>query len=202
MKKLFLLAFLLISLLVQSQDFSYGALFGSNLYKTSIDGDLRNKGGLTAFNIGIFGSKKINESFGLQLNAFFGKSVENGYSSYDSDTFDFTGKINVNKFNTQLLLKYDVNESYGTGLYFLIGPRLTFISEAKKRSDETDFSNLYKDSNIGLSGGFGSDLLNHFNIEFLLDYGIPSVIDVKNNKASTFGGYLNILVNIESIINN
>ncbi len=105
MKKLLLLSFILVSILVQSQNFSYGILFGSNIYKMSVDGELSSRGGLTAFNFGVFGNKKINESLGLQLNAFFGKSVENGFSSDDSDTFEFTGKINVNKFNTQLLLK-------------------------------------------------------------------------------------------------
>lgn len=200
MKKLILLTLFLFSISVQSQDFSYGVLLGTNVYKIPISGDLRSNGGLTAINIGAYGSKKINESFGIQLNVFFGKSVENGFNDDEGDFF--TGKINVNKVNTQLLLKYDPNESYGNGFYFLVGPRLTFISEAKTRGDDIDISDFYKDSNLGLSAGFGSDFLKHFNVEFLFDYGIPSILDLEDNKASTFGGYLNILVNIESIINN
>ena len=142
MKKLIFLTVVLLSITVQSQEFSYGVLLGTHAYKIPINGDLSSKGGLTAINIGAFGNKKINESFGVQLNVFFGKSVENGFNSDDTNLF--TGKININKVNTQLLLKYDPNESYGDGFYFLVGPRLTFISMAETRGDGIDITDLYK----------------------------------------------------------
>ena len=197
MKKVVLAIIFVLSLATFAQETSYGVFLGSNFYRMPITGDLDSHGGQVPFNIGVFGSLQLNESSGLQLNAFYGKGTD---GSFFSDNGIFIEKINVSKFNAQLLYKYHVKKTYNQGFHLLAGPRLTFVTEAKGKRDHLDYADFYNNINLGLTAGFGFDVLKHFNIQAVLDYGLPSTIDFGEYKSSTIGAYFNLLIDVESII--
>ncbi|WP_461588620.1 outer membrane beta-barrel protein [Winogradskyella sp.] len=195
---LFLLV--LVSTSLKAQEYSFGLMLGTNIYSmnlTSGDGtDLGVDKGITPFNLGLFGTKKIGEQSGIRLNIFYGQSVERGFFSDNIST----GKINIQKLNLQLLYKYYPSKVYGEGKYLLAGPRMTLINSAERRDDGFDFTDLYNDSNFGLNAGLGFHLTSQLNIEFLIDYGLPNIVNIGDNKVSSIGAFLNVLFNIESLI--
>ncbi|MEY8849602.1 outer membrane beta-barrel protein [Psychroserpens sp. XS_ASV72] len=200
MKKVLFLIAVVFSTSFYAQELSYGVYLGSNFYRMPIKGDLDSRGGQAPLNLGLFGSVQINESSGVHLNAFYGKAIEGSFSSDDGNIF--IDKIEVNKITTQLLYKYHVKKTYNQGFYLLLGPRLSFVSNAEGKQDGLDYSELYEKVNFGISGGFGFTFLKHLDGQVILDYGLPSTIDFGKFKSSTIGAYLNILIDIESIIKN
>ena len=56
-------------------------------------------------------------------------------------------------------LKFDVNNSYGSGFYLKVGIRYSLVLSAKTFEGKADVKDAFKNSNFGLVGGFGSCFL-------------------------------------------
>lgn len=97
-------------------------------------------------------------------------------------------------------LKFDVNRSYKEGFYLLLGPRISFISNATDEFNE-DVSDFYAKTRIAVQLGLGIHFLKHFGFELVGDYGVSDILNSEDLEGTTAGGYALFTVNLESILN-
>lgn len=198
MKKIFLLITIIsISFISEAQNISYGVIIGTNSYDVETMG-----GNLTDptenqfyINLGVFGDYYFNRSLGLKADLFYTFNKE-GYK-IKSTQIRFLNKVGYILLSPKL--KYNVSVDYQKGFYVLLGPRASFLVSAKDY-ENNDINDFYKGSHYGLEFGLGTTFLKHFSIELIGDYGIS---DTSENLTETrnYGGFINLNINLESLIN-
>jgi hypothetical protein len=170
MKKLIIL-FLPVFLFTStafSQEVSYGFNVGFNYYsfftetnegepklaETSMSTNLQ-------YHLGGYIDIPIDSNFGIIGNVVYqNRSVE---LPENQDTrLDY---LDINP-----LLKYDLNGSYGQGVYLKAGVRYSILLSAKLFEDLQDVSGEFNKSNFGVDLGIGYDITKAFGVELILDY--------------------------------
>lgn len=186
----------------KAQNLSYGIMLGFNAYDVDIDGLIKGGAGYSGLNFGGFLDYQLNNSFGVRGNLIYNCAKEDNYYILNGNQvagylFD-DSEIKSLQINT--LLRYDVNKEYNKGFYLIGGFRMTNILNAKFDGQEND--DFYKKVNLGGMLGFGVNFAKHFGFEFIPEVNLTNTIDSENNKSKNFGAYLNLTVDLESIINN
>ena len=185
---------------INAQDLSYGAILCFNAYDIEVDGPINAGAGYSGLNFGGFVDYKLNESFGIRGNIIYSSIKEDNY--YVLEGNQVTGYLfdesEIKSLQIHTLLRYDVNKEYNKGFYLISGFRMTNILNAKFDGQKND--DFYKKVNFGGMLGFGVNFAKHFGIEFIPEVNLTNTIDSKNNKAKNFGGFINLTVNLESII--
>ena len=185
----------------KAQNLSYGAILGFNAYDVEIDGPMNGDGGTSSLNFGGFLDYQLNKSFGVRGNLIYSNVEEDEYYVLNGNQLVgyLFNESKIKSLQIQTLLRYDVNKEYNKGFYFIGGFRMTNILSAKFDGKEND--DFYKKVNFGGMFGFGVNFAKHFGIELIPEVNLTNTIDSENNKAKNYGGYINLTVNIESIIN-
>ncbi|WP_121666865.1 outer membrane beta-barrel protein [Mesonia aquimarina] len=205
------LFFFLISSLAFAQKISYGLSFGANYISVETDGADENLYAGDSYspfnekgfpvNIGGYFDYSLNESFGIKANLFYSKNVDE-YLIYSDNNESTELDVMKSAIKFQPLLKFDVNKEYGKGFYLLAGPQFSFIlNEEDARNNFELEENFYKSTNIGANLGFGLQFSSLIGAEIIGYYGLSNWIDNENIDTSTAGAYLNVYINLASIIN-
>ncbi len=198
MKKLILLATILLSSIgIHAQDLTYGATFGTAFYDIDGDQGVFSSGELSKIPINLGGhiNYKLNNHYGIKT------ALTLSFAEEDYDLRSLINKLAIKKTTLNLTphFKFDTNGNYNKGFYLLAGPRLSFILSSK--SDDGDsLDDFYKSTAFGIQFGFGMDFLDHFSVELIGDYGLSDYLDFEEN-TNVAGAYLNLNVNLESLIN-
>lgn len=184
-----------------AQKVSYGAILGFNAYDLEIDGPINASAGYSGLNFGGFLEYQLNTSFGVRGNLLYNSVKEDYYYIVNGNQgsvvlFD---QSEIKSLQLHTLLRYDVNKEYNKGFYLIGGFRMTNILNAKFDGQKND--DFYKKVNFGGMFGFGVNFAKHFGIELIPEVNLTNTIDSENNKSKNFGAYLNLTVNLESIIN-
>ncbi|UGS22064.1 outer membrane beta-barrel protein [Flavobacterium cyclinae] len=184
-----------------AQNFSYGTILGFNAYDVEINGPINAGAGYSNVNFGGFIDYSLSNSFGIRGNLIYNSVKEDNYYLINGN--QVVGYLfkesEIKSLQLHTLLKFDVNKEYNKGFYLIGGFRMTNILNAKFDGQEND--NFYKKINFGGIFGFGVNFAKHFGIELLPEVNLTNTIDSENNKSKNFGAYLNLTVNLESIIN-
>ncbi len=196
-----LVLFIFISFASFSQNIGFGILGGPNYYTTrveNIDGELSYDGSSAKKNIqyhfGGFVDVNFSGSLGVIGNIIYQKR---GLSLDPDVAFDY--------LDISPLLKFDVNNSYGSGFYLKGGIRYSLLLSAKTFEGKADVKDAFKNSNFGLVGGFGADAGKYLGIELLVDYSPMNIFEDINGEAITsrlVGANIRILFYFERVFNN
>ncbi|WP_179348556.1 porin family protein [Winogradskyella pacifica] len=202
MKKLLLLPIIFLATLSsQSQELTYGFVTGVNLYDIETQGgSFVNNESAISYNFGGFLDYQLNDSFGLKGNLIYSAANEMSYVTRAGYVYSEPFDIKVKSLQFIPHLKFDFNKEYNKGFYLFIGPRISFVLGSKDE-DGNKIENFYKATNFGAQLGFGFHFLKHFALEIVGDYGLSDTLD-NNTETQTGGGYINLNINIESILNN
>lgn len=206
------LFFFLIPSLAFAQKISYGLSLGANYISVETDGADENlyagdsyspfnKKGIPV-NIGGYFDYSLNESFGIKTSLFYSRNLDE-YSISGERGLTADVDFLISSINFQPLLKFDVNKKYNKGFYLLAGPQVGFIlNEKEDAADNFKFEgDFYKSTNIGANLGFGIQFSSLIGAEIIGYYGLSNWIDNENIDTSTAGAYLNVYINLASIIN-
>ena len=185
----------------KAQNLSYGTILGFNAYDIEIDGPINAGAGYSSLNFGGFLDYQLNNSFGVRGNLMYNSVKEDNYYALNGNqvVWYLFDESEIKSLQIHTLLRYDVNKEYNKGFYLIGGFRMTNILNAKFDGQEND--NFYKKVNFGGMLGFGVNFAKHFGIELIPEVNLTNTIDSENNKSKNFGAYLNLTVNLESIIN-
>lgn len=183
-----------------AQNLSYGAVLGFNAYDIEIDGPLNAGAGYSGLNFGGFIDYQLNSSFGLRGNLIYTSVKEDNYYAINGNqgTFTLFDESEIKSIQLHTLLRYDVNKEYNKGFYLIGGFRMTNILNAKLDGQEND--DFYKKMNFGGMIGFGVNFAKHFGFEFIPEINLTNTLDSEINKSKNIGGYVNLTVNLESIL--
>lgn len=202
MKKTVLSIILLIGFnYTNAQNLSYGTLLGFNAYDVEIDGPMVAGAGYSGLNIGGFIDYQLNNSFGVRGNLIYNSVKEDNYYILNGNQvagylFD---EAEIKSLQIHTLLRYDVNKVYNKGFYLIGGFRITNILDAKFDGEKNE--DFYKKVNFGGMLGFGVNFAKHFGIELIPEVNLTNTLESEDNKAKNFGAFINLTVNLESIIN-
>ena len=178
MKKIILIAFLLISMASFSQskecNCSIGIKAGMNFSSITDATELSNR---TGYQFGFFAGVKFNDFIGIQADLL--------YSQQGAD-FD-PEKIDLNYINIPVLFKYYVIR----GLNLQAGPQFGFVVND---NIEDVFGDIYEAEKFDLTGvvGVGFDLFTRIKLEARYNFGLTKIFDGedgKNSVASLSIGY-------------
>jgi len=185
----------------KAQNLSYGTILGFNAYDVEIDGPINAGAGYSGLNFGGFLDYQLNNSFGVRGNLIYNSVKEDNYYVLNGNQVVgyLFNESKIKSLQINKLLRYDVNKEYNKGFYLIGGFKMTNILNAQFDGQEND--NFYKKVNFGGMLGFGVNFAKHFGIELIPEVNLTNTIDSENNKSKNFGGYLNLTVNLESIIN-
>ena len=202
MKKIIIGLLFLVSYSGVSQNLRYGAVIGANFYDLEFKGPLTANSGGSYFNFGGFVDYKLNTRFGVKANLIYTNTEENGYTYYSYNQQNPLTFSNAKLKTLQLhpLFKFDVRKDYNKGFYFVGGFRTTYVLDAKSDKNE-DLDYFYKKVNFGGLLGFGTTFLKNFSVELVGDFDISNTVTMENNKSQNFGGYFNLLYNLEPLFN-
>lgn len=183
-----------------AQNLSYGAILGFNAYDIEVDGPINAGAGYSGLNFGGFLDYQLNSSFGVRGNLIYSSVKEDNY--YVKNGNQVTGYLfdesEIKSIQLHTLLRYDVNKEYNKGFYLIGGFRMTNILNAKLDGQEND--DFYKKMNFGGMIGFGVNFAKHFGFEFIPEINLTNTLDSEINKSKNIGGYVNLTVNLESIL--
>ncbi|MGM8361274.1 porin family protein [Flavobacterium sp. ARAG 55.4] len=202
MKKItFIIFFLTIFNHSKAQNISYGAILGMNGYDVEIHGPINGGAGYSGLNFGGFLDYQLNKNFGIRGDLIYSSVKEDYYAKYDGNKY--AGSIfeesKIKSIEIHTLLKYDVNKEYNKGFYLIGGFRIKNIINAKLDGEKNN--DLYRRINLGGMLGCGVNFAKHFGLEFIPEVNLTNTITPENNKARNYGAYINLTVNLESIIN-
>lgn len=203
MKKITLIImFLMIFNNSAAQNLSYGAILGFNAYDINIGGPINDGSGHSGLNFGGFLDYQINSSLGVRGNLIYNniKETEHYVVIRNQVTSYLFDKAEIQAIQIQTLLKYDVNNDYNKGFYLIGGFRMTNILNVKLDGQKND--DFYKRASFGAMLGFGCNFAKHFGIELIPEVNLTNPINSEENRSKNIGGYLNLTVNLESIIKN
>ncbi|WP_339890027.1 porin family protein [uncultured Flavobacterium sp.] len=201
MKKIKLsIIFLMIFSYSKGQNLSYGPILGFNAYDISIGGPINDGAGYSGLNFGGFLEHQFNSSFGVRGNIIYNNIKEGKHyvvtgNQITSYLFD---KAEIQSLQIQTLLKYDVNKDYNKGFYIIGGFRMSNILNVKLDGQKNE--DFYKRESFGAMLGFGVNFAKHFGLELIPEINLTNPINSKINKSRNIGGYLNLTLNLESII--
>lgn len=185
-----------------SQHVSYGVLFGANYHDTKIKGDSGNIDEWISdkpnIHLGAFVEYQFTNRFGVKLNTQYNKSHEKYQINYIPQTE--TVEHRIHSLELVPHLKFDVETDYNKGLYFLAGPRISIVLSAEDQ-DGDNVKDFYKSKNFGAEVGFGINIARTFAIEIIGDYGFSDVSKSEPITIRAAGAYLNLNIDIESLIN-
>jgi len=196
MKKILLLSILICALHSHAQENNYGVKIGINA--NGVINDSQNSGDITApkgvgFIISGFYDFKINESFGLIGNLNFNKRITN----YEPP------KANLSYFELNPMLKFDLNNDYGTGFYLKAGVNYSFLLSAKENDTNQNIKEDFNSSLLGFNFGFGSDISNLLGIEFIMGYSFSNSLKEFENqkiKSNFLSGNISLVLNLNELI--
>lgn len=202
MKKIIIGLLFLVSYSVASQNLRYGFVTGANFYDIEIKGSLIANSGGSYFNFGGFVDYKLNDRFGVKANLIYTNTEENGYFKIIDNQMTPLTFSNAKLKTVQLhpLFKFDVRKDYNKGFYFLGGFRTTYVLDAKSDNNQ-DLDDFYHKVNLGGLLGLGTTFLKNFSVELVSDFDISNTVTMENNKSQNFGGYFNLLYNLEPVFN-
>lgn len=192
------------------QEFSYGLLVGANAYDGDISGgDLHGGDAYSAFgkdgfplNLGVFANYQLNQAMGVKANLFY----KGNYRSVDY--FSVSTQSEFSKIETYLssiqfqpLFVFDVNKEYGKGFYLMAGPGLDFKLNENNLGEEMEYvDEVYTNVNLDALFGFGFTFSQVFSMEFIGNYGLTNQLDSDLYETTTAGCYVNLLVNLDTLI--
>lgn len=184
----------------EAQNVSYGAILGFNAYDIEIDGSLNGGAGYSGLNFGGFVDYQLTSSFGVRGNLIYTSVKEDNYYVLNGNqgTGYLFDESEIKSIQLHTLLRYDVNKEYNKGFYLIGGFRMTNIVDAKFDGQKND--TFYKKVNFGGMLGFGVNFAKHFGFEFIPEINLTNTLDSENNKSKNFGGYVNLTINLESIL--
>lgn len=201
MKKIILFTVLFLGFnYTNAQNINYGILLGFNGYDVDIDGPINGGAGYSSLNFGGFIDYKLTESFGVRGNLIYSSVEEDNYYIINGNqvTAYIFDEAKITSLQIHTLLKFDVNKEYNKGFYMLGGFRMTNVLNAEFDGVKND--TFYKKTNFGGMLGFGVHFAKHFGFEFIPEVNLSNTLESKNNKAKNFGAYINITINLASIL--
>jgi hypothetical protein len=174
MKKLFLIAFTLVSITSFAQGLDFGIKAGANFSSITDASNVSNK---TGFLIGVFAGVKFNDNVGIQ-----------GDLLYSQQGADFNPeKIDLNYVNIPVVIKYFVVK----GLNIQAGPQFGFIVDDNIKDV---FGNIVEAESFDLTGvvGAGYDFPMGIRADARYNFGLTDIFsggDGKNTVISLSLGY-------------
>ena len=186
------LGFLFIcSLLSQAQELNYGITLGGNLYEIYSDGGISNESGNSKIGllIGGFLDYGFSDKIGAKVLIAYNKKTMGGNIPTEYNFLDISPNF-----------KYNFGSDYGKGFYLLIGPRFSFLLNAKIEGQ--DMTDGFENSNVGLQLGLGTNVFKFLELELRFDYGFTAVYEITNQKRKMFGGILALNLNLEKLLLN
>lgn len=188
------LLLLLFAFSLNAQDLSYGVLVGITTYDSNNNNSQSNFSSSpkqTVLNLGGYIDYKFTNNIGLKTDLTFNQKeltlINNSVNS----------KLNFIEISPNL--KYDFGDEYRQGLYMLLGPRISFLTNAK--TEGVDSSGLFNSTNIGLQLGIGYRIFKFIDLEGKFDYGVTPFFENENDKSKFFGAYVTLNIDLERILN-
>lgn len=201
MKTKLMIASLLITCLnISAQKLHYGVLAGYSGYDIEIDGPLNSGGAVSDLNFGGFAEYQCNNRLGIRGNLVYSKIQEDDYYAIVNGTVNgkFLEEPQLKTLQLHALVKLDVRRTYNKGFYLISGFRMTHVLDAA--SDGDDVKDFYNSPTFGFMFGFGVNFAKHFGLELIPETNITNTIDVERNSAKNYGAYINLTVNLASIL--
>lgn len=188
------LLLLLFAFSLNAQDLSYGVLVGITTYDSNNNNSQSNFSSSpkqTVLNLGGYIDYKFTNNIGLKTDLTFNQKeltlINNSVNS----------KLNFIEISPNL--KYDFGDEYRQGLYMLLGPRISFLTNAT--TEGVDSSGLFNSTNIGLQLGIGYRIFKFIDLEGKFDYGVTPFFENENDKSKFFGAYVTLNIDLERILN-
>jgi len=196
---LVIIIFLFHSVLLYSQDISYGLLINNSYKYLEIkNSDLLQPAAGTqniVVKFGGYGEYNFNDKIGFKVNLIFGKIKDTYFvspSTINSHKEFFSSKT------TEIdgIFKYSLNRSYREGTYLMFGGKMVLVSDT---SNSISLDNIYKSSNYGIQFGIGRNIFKHFQVELIGFQGLGKYLKIEG-KNYYVSGMINLVLNLESVI--
>ena len=190
------------SFTLNAQNISYGLNGGINYYTMVIEDSrfdrtrFQHSASSTnlQYHFGVFIDYNLNEKIGVIGNIIYQNRSFQPLNNPDTS---------LKYIDISPLLKFDSNNTYGSGFYFKGGLRYSFLLSAKTIENKIDVKDTFNSTNLGLILGLGMDISKYIGTELIFDYSPSNAyknIDGIRIKSNIVGANLRVIVDLEKLL--